>query len=160
LSRFVPAGVELAIKWPNDIVARGGEKERKLAGILIECRQGLTLVGIGINCTPLTSNAGEAVWGRAVSLEELGSSVSRPEVLCGLVERMGYWFAAERGAVRDYYRANDALVGTVRAFGLGQETCRGLVEDLDPLESITIATADGPRTLPIAQARHLREEAD
>lgn len=159
LSRFAPASADLAIKWPNDIVARGGDRERKLAGILIERRQGLTLVGIGINCSPLTGDAGESVRDRAVSLAELGSGASRPELLCGLLERMGYWFAAEQAAVRDHYRAHDAMVGTVRTLGFGQESCRGLVEDLDPLESITIVTPDGPRTLPIAQTRHLGEEA-
>lgn len=41
------AGIDVRIKWPNDILWEG----RKLAGILCEARAGALLVGIGVNCT-------------------------------------------------------------------------------------------------------------
>jgi BirA family biotin operon repressor/biotin-[acetyl-CoA-carboxylase] ligase len=42
---FSELGVELEIKWPNDLLWRG----RKTAGILVEERGGVTVVGVGLN---------------------------------------------------------------------------------------------------------------
>ncbi|WP_336357753.1 biotin--[acetyl-CoA-carboxylase] ligase [Haloarcula sp. CGMCC 1.6347] len=48
------AGVEANIKWPNDVLVRRGEEERKLVGILTEMegeadRVSWVVVGIGVN---------------------------------------------------------------------------------------------------------------
>ncbi|MEW5772058.1 MAG: biotin--[acetyl-CoA-carboxylase] ligase [Thermodesulfobacteriota bacterium] len=40
-------GVRLSIKWPNDLLL----DDRKVGGILVEERQGRTLVGLGLNLT-------------------------------------------------------------------------------------------------------------
>jgi BirA family transcriptional regulator, biotin operon repressor / biotin---[acetyl-CoA-carboxylase] ligase len=42
---FLDMGVELAIKWPNDLILAG----RKVGGILIEERRCICMAGIGIN---------------------------------------------------------------------------------------------------------------
>lgn len=42
-------GCKTLIKWPNDIVVRNGQDYAKLAGILLEERDGVLLAGIGIN---------------------------------------------------------------------------------------------------------------
>src|SRR5690242_17534691 len=39
------AGPEVAVRWPNDVLAGG----RKLAGVLCELREGQLVVGVGIN---------------------------------------------------------------------------------------------------------------
>lgn len=162
LNGLLPAPVEAGIKWPNDIVVRHEGRERKLAGILIERRQGLTLVGIGINCAPLGvagSRADPQLLQRAVSLEELGATVSRPDVACRLLGCMSRWLAnSDRDAIRDRFVLHDAMVGTVRTIEHGRVRYRGLVEAIDPLSTITIKTPSGSRTLPIAQTTHVRED--
>jgi len=54
--RALGAG-EVALKWPNDLLAGGNNSGAKLGGILIETRvQGqavVAVVGIGINCRPV-----------------------------------------------------------------------------------------------------------
>ena len=44
------AGIDVYIKWPNDLaVAMPGGGEGKIAGILLEEREGILLAGIGVN---------------------------------------------------------------------------------------------------------------
>ena len=80
----VAPGVALRLKRPNDVLAVGADGEaRKVAGVLIERRGGLVLIGIGINIAQRAWPEGLA--GRAVSLAELGAGVDRVEVACALV---------------------------------------------------------------------------
>jgi BirA family biotin operon repressor/biotin-[acetyl-CoA-carboxylase] ligase len=79
-------GVDVALKWPNDLVAR----DRKLGGILCEARStGGRLhwlaIGIGINMRgPLP----EGLAARAISVAEVASDVTRIAVLEALVPRL------------------------------------------------------------------------
>lgn len=45
------------LKWPNDIVLRSSDGPRKVAGILLEERNGILLAGIGINVASAPSDA-------------------------------------------------------------------------------------------------------
>lgn len=45
LGAFVPQGRELRLKWPNDLMLDGA----KIAGILLEMKAGIVVVGIGVN---------------------------------------------------------------------------------------------------------------
>ena len=59
------------IKWPNDILVR----EQKICGILTEIREGIAVVGIGINC--LVRRFPNSLQRRAISLRQLvGNSTS------------------------------------------------------------------------------------
>jgi BirA family biotin operon repressor/biotin-[acetyl-CoA-carboxylase] ligase len=50
---FADHGIELQIKWPNDLLLEG----RKIGGILIEEKQNVILVGVGINLVASPSQA-------------------------------------------------------------------------------------------------------
>lgn len=158
LSSLVPSGYELKIKWPNDIVVRGAGRERKLAGILIERKMGLTLVGVGINCTQEEHDWDDSIRDTAVSLRELGAHTHRLELVCRLIEHLSQWlFACDRHAIRAYYQMHDAMSGTRRAFTHNRAAYRGLVEHVDPLECIVVETDAGRCMLPVAQTSCLKE---
>jgi len=159
LIALTPPQIDLKIKWPNDIVARSKQGDRKLAGILIERRDGLTLVGVGVNCLQKSSDWDQKLRDASVSLDELDSHATRLDVVCRFVQHLSHWFAAcDRHAIRDYYQMHDAMIGTLRTFRVGRVCHRGIVESLDPLECITLKTPGGSRTLPIAQTTHIRAD--
>jgi len=87
--------LNLRLKRPNDLLAleRDG-LARKIAGVLIERRAGLTLIGIGVN-------VGQREWaddlaGRAVSLAQLGLDVDRVAVVGALVPALSGAIALDR----------------------------------------------------------------
>jgi BirA family biotin operon repressor/biotin-[acetyl-CoA-carboxylase] ligase len=85
------AGVEPAIKLPNDVLVDG----RKVAGILAEARDSRVILGIGVN---VPADLPEGLRTPATSLAaELGRPVDRAEVLVTLLEtlekRYALWLA-------------------------------------------------------------------
>lgn len=141
----VAGGGDIRIKWPNDIVTRDASGDRKLAGVLIERRDGVAIIGVGIN----VSQTGEELAARglpgACSLAMLGGKANRLMLTIDLIAAVSRWLAADDGAVREHWAAHDAMVGTRRAFTLGQERVEGVVTAIDPLDSITV----GGRVLPV-----------
>jgi len=80
-ANFSPADsslVRLGIKWPNDIVARQGDRSGKLVGILIETGNSpeQVVIGVGINVLRSGDDAGGAD-GRAFYLSDIATGVSR-----------------------------------------------------------------------------------
>jgi BirA family biotin operon repressor/biotin-[acetyl-CoA-carboxylase] ligase len=64
-------GVETRIKWPNDLLVDG----HKVAGVLVECRDDVVLVGLGLNVTcapPPSSLVADGTAMSAISLRDLG----------------------------------------------------------------------------------------
>lgn len=157
VSTFMPRTMRPGIKWPNDIVVRDDEQERKIGGILIENRDGLSLVGIGINCNQHDRDWSSEFAQRAVSFAGLGLKVSRFDVLCQLVTSLSEWLTScDERAIRSYYEHFNAMIGTHRSFMHDHTMYHGRVEHMDPFDSITIDTGAGYKTLPIAQTTHLR----
>jgi biotin-[acetyl-CoA-carboxylase] ligase BirA-like protein len=157
IASFMPRTVRVAIKWPNDIVVLEDDRERKIGGVLIEKVDGLTLVGIGINCTQAERDWSPEFRSRAVSFLGLGVSVSRLDLVCSLIESLTEWLRpCDPNAVREYYEHYNAMVGTERVFRYNNTIYTGIVEHMDPLGSITIESAGNYHTLPIAQTQHVR----
>jgi len=157
LNALLGADHDLKIKWPNDIVVRDGDHDRKIAGILIEQRDELTLVGVGINCNQLPEDWDPELRSHAVSLRELGAQVARLDLVCRLVEHMSQWFdACDRAEIREYYELHNAMVGTLRTFKYRNTCYHGIVEHLDPLAHMVVETPKGVVTLPVAQTVHVR----
>jgi BirA family biotin operon repressor/biotin-[acetyl-CoA-carboxylase] ligase len=82
-------GVDVRLKWPNDVLVR----RRKLAGILLESRilvEPIVVVGIGINLRQRAFPA--ALVGAATSIDlEGGRSVGREELLEHVLDAFGHW---------------------------------------------------------------------
>ncbi|MDY6827568.1 MAG: biotin--[acetyl-CoA-carboxylase] ligase [Bacillota bacterium] len=77
-------GVETAVKWPNDLLVNN----RKVCGILVENRDGSTIVGLGLNLVyaPGRNKLEKSPAADAISLQDMGKSVSPLEFWFRFVE--------------------------------------------------------------------------
>ncbi|MCA9284861.1 MAG: biotin--[acetyl-CoA-carboxylase] ligase [Phycisphaerales bacterium] len=142
VERFLPAPVGL--KWPNDVVASG----RKLAGVLIEIRDGTAAIGIGVN-------VGQRSWPpelapKAISIVEAGGRAERVEVAAALIESMAAAARQGDGALAAAFETRCVLRGTTVELRHGQQLLRGQVIRVDPLAGIALRTATGTVHLPAA----------
>jgi BirA family biotin operon repressor/biotin-[acetyl-CoA-carboxylase] ligase len=123
-------GVELRVKWPNDVVAADG---RKLAGLLVETsledgRVADAVIGAGINVNWLHADMPADVSVRATSLIELGAGkVDRVALLARLLAGLDSEVAGlERGeSPIARLRAVSALDGRQVTVDLGAERLYG-----------------------------------
>jgi biotin-[acetyl-CoA-carboxylase] ligase BirA-like protein len=137
------------IKWPNDVVVRADAGDRKLAGVLIERREGFSIIGVGVNVRSNEPSDGY----EPVSFEDLGVGADRCDLAIGIMGGLSAWLRATDDEVRRRWSSSDAMVGTDRAFESDRQTVRGRVIALDPLASITLRTEVGDRTLDASRAR-------
>jgi BirA family biotin operon repressor/biotin-[acetyl-CoA-carboxylase] ligase len=90
-------GVPAQLKWPNDALVCDGERQRKLAGVLIEAQsQGARLesvvIGIGVNIRALGPDVPADIAARAVSLEEAaGTAIDREAFIAELLGHLEHW---------------------------------------------------------------------
>lgn len=143
---WMPAGVSLALKWPNDVLVGG----RKISGILLEAASeaggGLAwlLVGIGINLRHYP----ESMETPATSLVALGVPPPDPEAAAGaLVAAFETWYCRWLSDGFEPVRA----AWLDQAHGLGQsirvrldrETFTGIFRGLDATGALVVETAPG-----------------
>jgi BirA family biotin operon repressor/biotin-[acetyl-CoA-carboxylase] ligase len=133
------AGVECAIKWPNDVWI----ERRKLAGILIEGRpqEGWAVIGLGLNVSTAQDEVPEELRETATSLAAAAAAPPPPldELLERICERLAELIDAPAAEVLHAWRARDALEGTEIAWDGGSGTARGIDDD----GSLLVDTADG-----------------
>ena len=110
------------VRWPNDVVVDG----RKLAGVLVEVRDGEMVVGVGLNAN-LTAEelpAGARVPPTSL-LIETGEPVDRADVLAGLVWTLERRFDAFEADGFTGLRRDDLRGRRVRLAGGGSGVCAG-----------------------------------
>ena len=79
------AGVDTAVKFPNDVLVRG----RKVAGILAEASEGRVVLGVGVNVAQEAGQLPADARTPATSLLlETGREISRAELLVALLDRL------------------------------------------------------------------------
>lgn len=79
------AGIEPAIKFPNDVLVGG----RKVAGILAESGNGRVVLGIGVNANQTQDQLPADARTEPTSLRvELGASVDRARLLVAILARL------------------------------------------------------------------------
>ncbi|MEU0113097.1 biotin--[acetyl-CoA-carboxylase] ligase [Streptomyces bobili] len=147
------AGVDTALKWPNDLLVTVGGEERKAGGILAE-RAGTdgVVVGVGIN---VTLRAGELPVPQAGSLLLAGAvSTDRDPLLRGVLRSLEEWYGRWRGAggdpmgsgLQEAYAAGCATLGrTVRAELPGDRSVVGEAVAVDGDGRLVLATEEGVR---------------
>ncbi|WP_149185142.1 biotin--[acetyl-CoA-carboxylase] ligase [Streptomyces sp. TRM49041] len=147
------AGVDMALKWPNDLLVTVGGEERKTGGILAE-RAGEhgIVVGLGLN---VTLRADELPVPAAGSLA-LANAVctDRDPLLRAVLRSLEEWYAKWTAADGDpaasglqaAYAAGCATLGrTVRAELPGDRTLTGEAVAVDGDGRLVVATDDGRR---------------
>ena len=134
-----PAGVGL--RWPNDVVER--ESGRKIAGVLIEVRDRVALVGIGVNVRQTPGAFPPEVRHLATSLTQLGGTADRISLAERIVRALDAVIAEPTPAIAQEATAMDTLVGTRRRFVCGGKETAGLVRAIDRDGTVDIETEDG-----------------
>ncbi|MFD3436176.1 biotin--[acetyl-CoA-carboxylase] ligase [Streptomyces sp. NPDC058685] len=159
------AGVDMSLKWPNDLLVTVGGEERKTGGILAErAGDGGVVIGMGINVTlreeelPVPS-AGSLGLANAVSTD-------RDTLLRAVLRSLEQWYGKWREAggdaglsgVQEAYAAGCATLGRrVRAELPGDRSVTGEAIALDGAGRLVLATGDGTReTVGAGDIVHLR----
>ncbi|WP_031035155.1 biotin--[acetyl-CoA-carboxylase] ligase [Streptomyces sp. NRRL F-5650] len=147
------AGVDTALKWPNDLLVTVGDEERKAGGILAE-RAGDdgVVIGVGIN---VSLRADELPVARAGSLALAGAvSTDRDPLLRAVLRSLEDWYGRWRGAggdpaasgLQETYAAGCATLGRmVRAELPGDRSLVGEAVAVDGDGRLVIATEAGVR---------------
>ncbi|WP_290442910.1 biotin--[acetyl-CoA-carboxylase] ligase [Rhodovulum tesquicola] len=157
LTAYVDDRAAIALKWPNDVLLRGG----KLAGILLESdgaggRVGRLSIGIGVNLN--TAPAAVAVDPRGptpVTLAEVtGDPVDPLEFLAFLAEHLTHQDAFFRshgfGPLRAAWLDRAARVGQSITARTGTEELTGTFVTVDEDGQLVLETAGGRRTIAAA----------
>ncbi|MEV7319094.1 biotin--[acetyl-CoA-carboxylase] ligase [Streptomyces sp. NPDC093970] len=145
------AGVDTALKWPNDLLVTVGGEERKAGGILAErAGEDAVVVGVGIN---VTLRAEELPVPQAGSLALAGAvTTDRDPLLRAVLRSLEEWYGRWREAAGDpavcglqeTYAAGCATLGrTVRAELPGDRSLVGEAVAIDGDGRLVIATKEG-----------------
>ena len=143
---IVPAGREVRVKWPNDVLVGSG----KIAGILLESAIGQTgqvqhvVAGIGVNVgfapqLPEMRYPGSALGGSVeAALEKLTAA---------LAARLAEWRREGFETVRAAWLAKAGPLGAEVDVKLGEGLVRGRFAGLDREGALLLDTATGPRKI-------------
>jgi len=161
-------GLDVQLKWPNDVVVEG----RKLGGILAEATSGADglesiVVGIGINLETRPSGLPPGVEATVACVkEELGRAVDRIAVAAAVLGRLAVWYdaLAREGprAAQAAWRAR-ALPWWGRAVEArsGERRLRGIARGLDEGGALILELEDGTRAvLHSGEVREVRSTGD
>ncbi|MGW7054092.1 biotin--[acetyl-CoA-carboxylase] ligase [Streptomyces sp. NPDC054887] len=144
------AGVDTALKWPNDLLVTVGGEERKAGGILAERAADGVVVGIGVN---VTLSEKELPVPGAGSLALAGAvSTDRDPLLRSVLRSLDRWYGEWRASggdpaasrLQEAYAAGCATLGrTVRAELPGGRSVTGEAVAVDGHGRLVLATAEG-----------------
>jgi BirA family biotin operon repressor/biotin-[acetyl-CoA-carboxylase] ligase len=134
------AGARLALKWPNDIVATGGQQPLKVAGVLAEStieggQLERAVVGIGVNVDWPPAEFPPELVGSMTSLRELsGASTDREALLVAFLERLGPLYGDLRRGLFDAaaWAAAQVATGALVEVDAGTSRRRGRAVGHDP----------------------------
>ncbi len=144
----------ILIKWPNDIMIRVENLQRKVSGVLIEHAENSIVIGMGINCTQSESDFHPTIQGSAVSLAQVGIEVSRITLACSLTKALDYWLTqACEDDVRSHWNTYDGLTGRHAKLVYDNTPYIGEITHIDPLDHITMMWRNQEIKFPVEQTR-------
>lgn len=154
-------GIELRLKWPNDVLTPDGEK---CVGILVErhtiADDDVLLVGIGVDVDwrGIDRSGERAAWTSLA--EELGGPVDRGELLGEVLDALAVRLAAVDSApeqLLDDYRAACVTLGQeVDAQGAGGSVISGDAVDVDRTGRLLIDTGRERVAITAGDVTHVR----
>jgi BirA family biotin operon repressor/biotin-[acetyl-CoA-carboxylase] ligase len=153
------AGIDVRLKWPNDLLVG----ERKLAGILAERAGSSVVVGMGLN---VSLREDELPVPGAVSLGLAGSiTTDRDPLLRAVLRDLETWYGRWRAAGGDArasglhaaYTESCATIGRrVRVELPAGQTLVGTATGIDDDGRLIVATPDGPQPVGAGDVVHVR----
>jgi BirA family biotin operon repressor/biotin-[acetyl-CoA-carboxylase] ligase len=147
VNAVLPVGDEIGgtgvagLRWPNDVVEREGG--RKIAGVLIEVRDGVAAVGVGVNVLQLQADFDAELAGRAVSIRHLGGTQGRLDVACEVLKHLDAVVGEDASETVREAMTLDTIVGTRRRFCHDGREYAGLVTALGPDGTIDLVLDGG-----------------
>ena len=160
-------GVDVSLKWPNDVLAAAGVPGRtgKLAGILAEQAGDAIVVGIGLN---VSATQDELPPGQATSLWLQGvSDPDRQAIAVAILRELERWYwrwveasppgdAAASGLRAEYLRSCSTLGRDVRVELPGGGALAGRAHDVDSVGRLLVSTDDGVHAVSAGDVVHVR----
>jgi BirA family biotin operon repressor/biotin-[acetyl-CoA-carboxylase] ligase len=141
-------GLQIRIKWPNDLEIAG----KKFAGILIETAtdragESFAVVGIGVNVNHQLDDFAEAIRPSATSLRMASRRlVDRPTLAAEVLRTLARWYVHVTGdfaIIIHEARRRSSLLGRAVALQLAGEQYRGVAEDLSDDGRLLVRLGDG-----------------
>ncbi len=151
------AGLEAAIKWPNDVLVNG----KKICGILTEMSAEMDAVNFIILSIGINVNNDAPLETATTMRAELGREVNRVRFTQSLLETLDedYLRFKEEGftpVLWSWRRYSDTLGRPVEVT-YQEEVVRGIAQDVDEDGSLLVKTGDGSiRKIVSGDCRHLR----
>lgn len=151
---LAPEGVQVGLKWPNDVLIEG----KKVCGILSERIEidgkAFAVVGIGIN---LAMKENELPVPHATSLGLQGFECSTTDVVAGVMRRFAQHFREWEacGHLRESYVARCTSIGAPLTITVPDGTkIEGTGVGVDTTGAIIVETPDGPRSYSVGDVVH------
>lgn len=137
-------GLFASIRWPNDLLLN----EKKVAGILVEARNGAVIIGIGINVTTAPEALPDTATSLAAALGSDPSLGSDPcKVTAEVCRRFKTWYDAwtESGfaPIREALRPWIGLFGHPVHLTAGNQRLEGTAQDLDEQGRLVVRLDSG-----------------
>jgi BirA family transcriptional regulator, biotin operon repressor / biotin---[acetyl-CoA-carboxylase] ligase len=158
-------GVDVALKWPNDVLAGGS----KLAGILAEQAGDAIVVGVGLNVATAAGDLPATRAGAlpATSLALRGATTTdRGLLLAAVLRELADWYrrwtsaGVEASGLRGEYLRECSTVGAdVRVELPGGSRLAGVATGIDPAGRLLVDTAGGVVPVSAGEVAHLRYPA-
>lgn len=130
-------GLNVTIKWPNDLIV----SDRKLGGILTEVKTEqrkivAAVVGIGINVNMDVGGFPEDIRAIATSIKnETGTTHSREVIAAEILNEMNRWYTVlkenDRETILSQWEQLNSTLGREVMVTAGQETYTGFAEAID-----------------------------
>ena len=148
VSALLPAGAEVALKWPNDVLIRGA----KVSGILLEAAAALDrsidwlVIGAGVN---VANHPADTPYPATNLRREGAPAATAATVLRAFAEYFVVWYETWRAhgfsPVRARWLASARGLGDPIEVRLERETLRGRFGDLDESGALMLDMRDGAR---------------
>lgn len=146
------AGIEVRLKWPNDLLVGG----RKLGGLLAEADgRGALVIGLGVNVRQTEFPPELADHATSVAVAA-GRPVERPWLLAATLSGFGARMAAPEEALDEYRSLCDTLGKYVRVERSGAEPLEGIARELSGNGALLVDSGREDVQIAAGDVVHLR----
>jgi BirA family transcriptional regulator, biotin operon repressor / biotin---[acetyl-CoA-carboxylase] ligase len=151
--------VDLAIKWPNDLLLDG----KKLAGILLETvtteQQPWVIIGVGVN---IEAHPNETKY-PATSLKQCGLEIISAKIVLSRFLNMfeslyDEWCEHGFQHIRQQWLAHAAFLHEIISLQVGDKTLQGEFTSIDECGHIMLRTKSGLEILPAGEVCNIRPQ--